>query len=186
MTDSIAGESSLDGTETTGTDQGTTESTQTFTQDEVNEIIKQRLARQKSQYSDYSELKKFKADFEQQRLSSLSENEKAIEQAKAEARLEAQRDYGIKLAGAEVRAAISPFVDDVEDIVEDLNLSKFVMEDGSVDTLSVKKLKSKYEKLYGKKTQSQAGQIAGHGIRNKAKSGTPLDDFSAMLEKFHL
>lgn len=55
------------------------EEVKTFTQDEVNEIVKERLAREKSRYSDYEDLKKTAQSVDEIRAESESFKSRAEE-----------------------------------------------------------------------------------------------------------
>lgn len=49
------------------------------------------------------------------------------------------REYAGKFAAAEIRAALAELKDDVvEDLIEDLNLTNFIDEDGEVDKQKVR------------------------------------------------
>lgn len=74
-------------------------------------------------------------ELEQVRQSSMTEQEKAVAQAKAEARTEALREAGGRLVAAEVRAAAAGRLDDkqLSTLLDGLNVAAFVSEDGEVD-----------------------------------------------------
>lgn len=80
-----------------------------------------------------------------------SEADKAIEAARAEAdkaaRSEMSREFGRRIAGAEIKAALAGVVPDPEAIVEDLNLDRYLTDDGEVDAAEVAKLREKYAAL---------------------------------------
>lgn len=73
--------------------------------------------------------------------SMMSEQEKAIEQARNEARVAALREAGAKIAAAEVRAAAAGRLADeqLNTLLEGLNLAAFINDDGEVDTDKVRK-----------------------------------------------
>lgn len=52
-----------------------------------------------------------------------------------------------RIAGAEVKAALTGVVDDPAAIIEDLNLSRFVTEDGEPDEDAIAELREKYEAM---------------------------------------
>lgn len=84
------------------------------------------------------------------RIAEIEEAQKTAEQkaqdaAKAaEARAQAANQ---RVAKAEVKAALTGIVDDPESIIEDLNLSRYLTDDGDVDDDAVAALKTKYEAL---------------------------------------
>jgi hypothetical protein len=84
-------------------------------------------------------------------------------------------ESGVRLAGAEVRAALAPAMteEQIEDVIDDLNLSKFVTDDGDVDREAVKHLRDKFVSILGKKTPTRPG----HGQR----AGAPAQKSNADL-----
>lgn len=97
-------------------------------------------------------------ELEKLREQSKSDQEKAIDAAKSEGRTSALVEAGTKIAAAEIKAALSGVVPDPKAIVEDLNLAKYVTDDGDVDEAAVKTLREKYAALgNGKKTPSFDG-----------------------------
>ena len=73
-----------------------------------------------------------------------------------------------ELAGAEVRASLASALSEeqITDLVEDLNLSRFVTDDGDVDREAVKHFRDKTVSILGKKTTPRPG----HGQRQGAPS----------------
>lgn len=74
----------------------------------------------------------------------MSETEKAVNAARAEGKAEATSANAQKLAAAEIKAALTGVVPDPSGVVEDLNLAKYISEDGEVDADAVAKLREKY------------------------------------------
>lgn len=74
-------------------------------------------------------------ELETVRQSSMTEQERAVAQAKVEARTEALREAGGRLVAAEVRAAAAGRLDDrqLSTLLDGLNVAAFVSEDGEVD-----------------------------------------------------
>lgn len=60
-----------------------TQETRTFTQDEVNQMIGERLGRERAKYADYEELKEKATKFDEAEEASKSELQKATERADA-------------------------------------------------------------------------------------------------------
>lgn len=96
-------------------------------------------------------------ELEKLREQSKTDQEKAIDAAKTEGRTAALVEAGTKVAAAEIKAALSGVVPDPKAIVEDLNLSKYVTDDGEVDEDAVKALREKYAALGGKQSPSFDG-----------------------------
>lgn len=107
--------------------------------------------------------KKATRELEQVRKANQTDQEKAIEAAKDEGRKSALTEAGQRLAGAEIKAALSGVVPDPKAIVEDLNLAKYVNDDGEVDEDAVKALREKYAALNG----GRKGQSFDGGAKDK-------------------
>ena len=104
------------------------------------------------------EAKRAAAELDKVRKANQSEQEKAIDAAKNEGRTSALVEAGTKVAAAEIKAALTGIVPDPKTIVEDLNLAKYVTEDGDVDEAAVKTLREKYAALgNGRKSPSFDG-----------------------------
>lgn len=94
------------------------------------------------------------AEAEKLRKASLTGQDKAIEDARDAAKAEARTEFATKLAAAELKAAGVP-----KDIVEDLNLTKFLDDMGEVDTAKVETHAKKYAEL----TKQQQGSGSADG-----------------------
>lgn len=114
----------------------------TFTQADVDRIVADRLARENRKYQNYRELKQ-KAD----RLAELeaaqqTEMERAVAKAREEGatqgRTEALSTVGQRLVKATFKAEAAGRVKDIDTLMDDLNLAKFMTEDGEVDEKAVK------------------------------------------------
>lgn len=94
------------------------------------------------------ELRAAQAELDKVRRSGLSEQEKAVAEAKAAGQVEAVRAVVPRLVRAEFRAAAAGQVDKstLDAYLEDIDLSKFVTEDGEPDT---KAIESRIKRLGG-------------------------------------
>lgn len=155
-------------TETQGDETGSTDTTtsaaKTFTQEEVDRILTERLGRLKSKYADYDDLKKRAA-------SAMTEHEKAVVEAEARGRTAALSQTGAKLARAEFRAAASGRVstETLDGFLEYADLSKFVGDDGEPDT---KAIEAAVKKLGG---TARPTNFDG-GARSSAGKAPSMDD----------
>jgi hypothetical protein len=75
---------------------------------------------------------------EKARLESLTEQERAIEEAKQSARAEATTQFGSRLAQTEVRAQAADAGADLSGVFDYLDLTRFVGDDGEPDTKAIK------------------------------------------------
>lgn len=105
------------------------------------------------------------AELEKLRKAGLSDQEKAIEEAREAGRAEAAKATATKLAAAELKAAGIP-----KDIVEDLDLTKFLDEEGEVDTDKVEAHAKKYSSLTKPGPGSADGGPRGGDKPTKATS----------------
>jgi hypothetical protein len=158
----------------------TEEAPKTFDQAQVDAIVKDRVARERQKFADYADLQKFKKESEAQRTATLTQAEQQIEAAREEGRQESKRANAEALAAAEIRAALTGVVDSPDDVLEDLNLAKYVGATGSVDTSAIEALKERYSKIVGRKTPTNVG----HGRSTPAPAGqTEQEAFGAFLTK---
>lgn len=108
------------------------------------------------------------AELDKARKASMSEQEMAVEAAKAEGRREAAMD----VAAARIEAALAGVVKDPAAIVEDLNLARYVSEDGKVDSEAIKALAEKYRSLTpGGSNGSNGGGYPDLGQGRRGTSG---------------
>jgi hypothetical protein len=120
----------------TTTDKPTTEDAPTDKVDETADW-KAEAERWKSQAQKHEkEWKRFSKELDQTRQASMSEQERAVAEARAEGRAEAAKDAASKVAAAEIRAAGSGRLSDSQltSLLEGVNLAAFVDDDGNVDT----------------------------------------------------
>lgn len=121
------------------------------------------------------EAAKARVDAKAARSTALSEQERAIEAAKAEV----AATYGKRLVAAELRGALTGVLkpEEVDDLIDDLNLSKFVDDEGEVDRDAVKAL---VRRLTGRRA---ARADVGHGANGDSPSRrkTPGEQFADAL-----
>lgn len=127
--------------DTTSTDESTDTSEQST--DTADEIAKWKSLARKHE----SERRKLAKQIEELQAAQMSDQDKAIAEAKATARAEALKETGEKLAAAELRAAGVP-----AEVIEDLNLARFVDDDGEV---IVDQVAATAAKFAGRKTAPQ-------------------------------
>lgn len=98
------------------------------------------------------------ADLERERM---SDADKAIAEAKDSTRTEVTAAFGQKLAAAEIKAALTGVVETPTDVIDDLNLTKFVTDAGDVDTEAVTKLRERWVGIVGSDKRFQGGGDGG-------------------------
>lgn len=113
--------------------------------------------------------------FEKQRKASMTEAEKAIADAKAAGRAEVSAEYGTRLVRSDFTTQAAKFNAgfDASAILDDLNLAKYVGDDGEPD---VKAIKAAVERLVP--APSSGPPSFDGGARTPA---SPAQDMNAML-----
>jgi hypothetical protein len=100
---------------------------------------------------------------------SLSDQERAVAEAKLAGRTEALQGAGAKLAAAEFRAAAAGRLADPAAALEVVDLAKFVNDQGEVDSAKITGL---VDKLAGLAPPPTPGSVPGG-----PRGGAPSDDF---------
>lgn len=87
-----------------------------------------------------------------------------LKAAEERGRSAARMEYGVQLARAEVKAALAAnFTEEqITDLIDDLDLSRLVQDDGSVDADAVGSLKEKYVSLLASASRKPPPRV-GHG-----------------------
>lgn len=97
----------------------------TFSQVELDAVVRDRLKREREKYADYDSLKDKASKFEQFEEQNRSETEKAIERARKEARAEAESEFEKSRRADRLQVAVAKYareLADVDDVV--LNLER--------------------------------------------------------------
>ena len=119
----------------------------------------------------------------------LAEYDRLVEASKTDAEraqeaLQAAQDRASRatqrMAQAEVKAALSGLVDDPDAIIEDLNLAKFIGEDGEVNADAISALRSKYAAFGGRRApRPDPSQASGANGKTQA---SPAADFASFIQ----
>lgn len=152
-----------------GTDEG-----KTFTQADIDRIIAGRL----SKFADYDEIKTKLAEVEK---ANQTESEKAIAAAKEEARQAALAEAAPRLVAAEFRAAAAGRMtaEQLKELTEDLDMSKYLTESGEVD---VERIKKKVDALAP--AEKKAAPSFGGGARKAADKPEPGAGLDRMRQAY--
>jgi len=166
----MAEEATEEGVETPGTEEATSASTDKgLSQEQVDAIVKDRLARERAKYADYEDLKSKASKLDELELQGKSELEKAqqtAETAKADAAKAIATANERLMHGALLVAASKAGVDSSElllGVIDKAGLT--VADDGTVSGTedAVKAAIEKYPQLVGKGTTGSADQGARGG-----------------------
>lgn len=109
--------------------------------DKYKALMRKHEDRAKASSDAVKERDALKAELEQFRSASMTENEKALAKATKEAeqrgRSEALTAVGQRLVRAEFRALAAGAIPDLDGVLDDLNLAKFLAADGEPDTKAI-------------------------------------------------
>jgi hypothetical protein len=178
MTDTTA-QAAAAGSDTTPADGADAQDQQpkTFDQAAVNQIVADRIARERQKYAGFDDLKTKAAEFDKIQEQNATELEKAVKKAADEARAEMSTKANTVLIRAEVRAAAAAvgFHDPIDAAVQlrDKFAEVKVTEDGDVDEAAVKALIDDLAKSKPYLVNTGAAKpapIPGQGNHQKAPS----------------
>lgn len=124
----------------------------------------EQLRREAAKYR--TEAKKASDAAEALRKSQMSEAEKAIAEAKQAGRAEAATEYGTRLARTELKAAAAAKQVDLAEVLEDLDLTRYVGDDGEPD---LKRIQATVDRFASLASPKQAQSFDG-GVRQTAKT----------------
>jgi hypothetical protein len=162
-------------TDTTGTTDPATDQTatsETDTTDWKAEAEKAKADAEKWKGLSRKNEDAYKAERDKAAKAGMTADEKATADAEAKGRKAAAQEYGAKLALAEFKAAAAAKQFDPSEILDDLNLSKYVDDDGTVDTAAITKAVAKFAKLA---KPAAAGQSGGD-FAGGTGAGTPITE----------
>jgi hypothetical protein len=102
-------------------------------------------------------------ELEKLKAAAMSEQEKAVAEAKAAGAGEAARTFGSRLAAAELKAAAAAKGVDLSSIGDLIDASRFVGDDGEVDTAAIGKAVEKLAKTFTGPKRSGGDFGGGNG-----------------------
>lgn len=121
-------------------------------------------------------------ELESLRASSMTDLERATQQARDEGRAEALRVANSKLVSAEIRAAAAGRPIDVAALIEGIDPGRFVTDDGDVDTAAIT---SWLDRIAPAADPASSGPRRvvdfGQGVRGQNVSESPADQFGRIL-----
>lgn len=105
-------------------------------QEELDRIISSRLSREQAKFADYDTLKEKATQYEALAAASQTDQERAVNEAKATTAQAERSRWVPQVVTAEFKAAAAGVLtpEQVTAFLEDVDLSKYVKKDGSVDT----------------------------------------------------
>ncbi len=119
--------------------------------------------------------KRLQREMDDLKKSTMSDSEKLVAEAEKRGRMAAVAESAQIVAAARIEAALTGIVADPAEIVSELNLAKYVTDDGDVDTAAVAALKAKFSALAPQGRPGSANQGARSTTGNNvALNGDPL------------
>jgi hypothetical protein len=111
-------------------------------QEEFDRIVQDRVARAERKYRDYDSFKEKAEQFDILSAASASEKDKAVEDARKQALVEAANNYQPRVVRAEFKLVakdVGLSKEQLDSLLEDLDLSKYADDDGEPDTAKIEK-----------------------------------------------
>jgi hypothetical protein len=104
-----------------------------------------------------------------------------VEAAREAGREEARAEHGVELATEAIRAALTSVVgeDDLEELLDELNMARFVTDEHKPDRDAIASLKARHEKLAGAAKRKTSVQNGRRGSGSGSKSNA--EQFAAAL-----
>jgi hypothetical protein len=98
-----------------------------------------------------------------------------IEEARRQARADAKAEYSERLAGTRIESALAQMgIANPEQVVDDLNLARYVTDDGEVDGEMVKGVIERYRSIAPKRRRT----VGAAGSGGAGSAGTNADKFA--------
>lgn len=145
-------------------------------QDELNKIIAARVARVEKRYQDYETLREKAARVDALDNELASETEKAVKAARDEERTAVRNEYSPRLVRTAFRAEAKGVLttEQLDSLLEDVDLSRFVTADGDVDEERIAK---KVAALAPRKSDDEPRfPDLGGGKRGGSPAATNMND----------
>lgn len=118
-------------------------------------------------------------ELEALRATSMTDQEKAVADAKAEARTETLREVGGKLADAAIRVAAAGRPVDVDALIEGIDATKFLDANGDPDTKAIGAWMDRVAPVAD--TGRKPNHVAREGTTNSKPGTDPVRDFARHL-----
>jgi hypothetical protein len=161
------------GNEPTGGDGGGQQYTPPATQDDLNRIIESRLAREREKFKDYDDLKAAKGKYDEHLESQKTEQQKAVDAARAEASGEVTQQFLSRLVSTEVKAIAATLgFNDPSDALQIIG-GDLPVKDDEPDTEEIKK---RVEKLATDKAYLVGSTRTPRQEPRRPRAGKPVDD----------
>ncbi len=137
-------------------------------QEDLDRLIAARVARATKPFKDFDEIKAKAARADALDNELASETEKAEKRAREEERGKVASEYNPRLVRAEFRAAARGVLtsDQLNSLIEDMDLSRYVADDGEVDVAKIEKKVTAFAPPPKEESPPPRGTDFGQGRRN--------------------
>lgn len=170
MTDTASSDATSDATTTDVTKAATTPDPANET---AAELAKWKELARKNEQQAKANLK----ELDSLKAKSMTEQEKAVDAAKSEGRIEALREVGVKLANASIRVAAAGRNVDVDALLEGVDASKFIDANGDPDERLISAWMNRVAPAVDETAKTPTKRDLGQGARGDqalALNGDPL------------
>lgn len=162
-------------------------SDRTFTQVELDRMISDRLDRERKKYADFDQIKQKAQKLDEIEEANASQLEKAVKTARGEERSAVQREYAEQSARFAAKAQLEARIgkDAAAELLDDINISKYVNDDGSVDEDGIGALAARLAPATPPPNLHQGRQgspTPGQLTQSELKSMTPEQIDAAAME----
>lgn len=181
MTDQASHDGNAPQEQSAGTSTAENGFTPIASQADLDKIISERLSRERAKYADYADLKTKASEFDKIAEASKTELEK-MQDALAASRAEAEtlRLGNVK---AELKATLATVTPDATAIVDDLDLKRFITDDGQLVPDAVTALVDRFKSLTGpRRPQPDPSQGAGATAGANGAPSSPAEQFASFLK----
>lgn len=151
-------------------------------QADLDRILGERLTRERAKFADYKDLKEKAKQLDQIEESNKTELQK-MQEALADAQSEAA-DLRMRTVKTQLEASLTGVVGDAKSYVEDLNLAKFVDDNGELVEEAVTGLVDRLKSLAGPRTPAPDPSLgAGSKAGLNGTPGSPSDVFASFIQQ---
>lgn len=119
---------------------------------------------------------------EYDRLAAASQTAEEIAAEELKGSLERERKANQRAARSEVKAALAAVVDNPDQIIEDLDMGRFVDDDGEVDQIAVQRLRAKYAG-FSTPRKPRPDNSQASAANGRSTTITPADELADVVKR---
>ena len=155
----------------------------TFTQADLDKLVEQRLTRERKKYADHDDLKAKAKRLEDIEAASATDLEKAVKAARDEERAKVAKDFGLKAVQRVMKAQLAQSMKpaDADALLDDLNLGKYVSDDGEIDDDAIAKTIARLTPKGGPVDLGQGSRGDGPSIDQRIREAQRSGDWKSVI-----